>query len=419
MASAPESVASWLSEKGRKSRWGGDADDALEMNLLARNERLIDLALAENGLSEEVLRSLFQRDDEIIRAAVLSNTRALNQNFGIRYWTFATENNDLSWMASLSKVEAEALFANPALPDHFVADFFEQKGVWEELSEDQRVSAASKIIDTLSDRPERDDFNDGWADYSYSKVFDAAWTFSRSAPVTLKWAYLLGELYSKLAPYAFSKFNALETAERWHPQNDEDQQFEREKDDNASGYLSTFQRVRFGLSRLAAESSHGKKDKRETILGSDDVAIRCGGYLALNFQPEEIEAAVEKDGKLACRYLIGNESIWTKNATRETLREACRSVSKDDDYIVSQSFDFSRQDDRMRERHPEWFVDEEDPLFPDDKPLTESSIGEMTDRLAASTPMINLKAFIEAQSRVDTFRFWVIVVALAVVAFQL
>ncbi|MGB3794948.1 MAG: hypothetical protein WA957_01430, partial [Alteraurantiacibacter sp.] len=250
--SAPESVASWLSEQGRTSRLGGDADDALEINLLARNDRLIDISLAENGLSEEVLRRLFRRDDEIIRAAVLGNERFLNDSFGLRYWTFATENDDLAWMASLTKVEAEALFSNRSLPDHFVADFFEQKSVWEELSEDQRVSAASSIIATLSDRPERDDFYDGWADYSYSKVFDAAWTFSRSAPITFGWAYLLGKLYSTLAPRTFSEFDPIEVAERWHQQNDEDKQLDREKDDNDRGYLSTFQRVRCGLSRLAA-----------------------------------------------------------------------------------------------------------------------------------------------------------------------
>lgn len=419
MASAPESVASWLSEKGRKSRWGGDEDDALEMNLLARNDRLIDIALAENGLSEEVLRNLFRRDDEITRAAVLGNERFLRDSFGLGYWTFATENDDLAWMASLTKVEAEALFTNRALPDHFVADFFEQNGVWEELSEDQRVSAASNIIATLSDRPARDDFYDGWADYSYSKVFDAAWTFSRSAPVSLKWAYLLGKLYSTLATRVFSKFDPIEAAERWQAHNNEDKQLDREKDDNERGYLGTFQRVRCGLSRLAADRSYGESGQRTAILASEDVAIRCGGYLVFGFQPEEIDAAVAKDGKLACHHLIQNENIWKKNATREALCEACRSASEGDDYVMSQSLDFYRQDDRIREIHPEWFVDEDEPIFSADKPVAESSIGEITEQLAASTHITSMQAFIKAQSNVAAIRFWVLLAALAVIAFKL
>ena len=420
LASAPETAAAWLAKPGRDLRWGGDADDMLELKLLIRNESLIDLALAEHGLSNEVLRQLFDRGNEVLRAAVLSNQRFLKSSFGVRYWTFAAEEDDFSWMAELSDVEAEALFANPSLPDHFVAEFFEQKGVWEKLNDDQRLRAASYIIQTLSKRPTRDDFQDGWADYSYSEVFDKAWTFSRLAPVSLKWAYQLGELYSHLAPSAFSKFDALQTADRWQAPEGEQKELDRELKDNKMGYLGSFQRVRCGLARLAAERSYEKIDQRAAILKNDDVAIRCGGYLVFRFSADEIKAFCKMDGKLACLHLVGNDNVWKKQESRSALQEACRVASKGDDSVMSASLDFRNREKKLRELHPEWFKDEDrldDGI--DDKPLTESSIGEMTDRIAGSHAFTSLKTFIEAQAKAEAVRFWIIVIILAIIAIRL
>jgi hypothetical protein len=61
MASSPDTVASWLTKAGKHSSWTNDADAAFELNLLARNEGLIDLAVAEHGLSAEALGQFFRR----------------------------------------------------------------------------------------------------------------------------------------------------------------------------------------------------------------------------------------------------------------------------------------------------------------------------------------------------------------------
>lgn len=419
LASAPETVAAWLAKPGRVSRWTGDADDELELKLLARNDRLIDLALSEHSLTEEVLRQLFGRDDEVLRAAVLSNRRFLEGSLGARYWTFVNDNDDLSWMAELSDLEVEALFSNPSLPDHFVSDFFEQKGVWEILNDDQRIRAASNVIRTLSNRPIRDDFSDGWADYSYSKVFDSAWTFSSLAPVNLKWAHLLGRLYSRLKPDTFSSFDPLQTAKRWRTTDKKEQELDREKEDNKNGYLGTFQSVRCGLARLAAHSSRRVPEQRDAILQSQDVAVRCAGYLAFDFSAQNIEAAVELDGKLACSHLIQNEQIWKKQETRSVLEEACRIASKGEDYLIALSRYFDRQEDEMREMHPDWF--KEDDGFGDefnDKPLIESSIGEVSASFADSPAFTSIKEIIDAKAKAESTRFWIILLILAVIAFR-
>lgn len=413
LVSSPEVVAAWLAELGNDSPWGGMADDLLELNLLNREDRLIDLALAEYALSTVVLRDLFERKDEIIRAAVLCNQRVHKMSLGVNYWTFASDKFDFSWMAALSNVEAEALFANPSLPDHFVADFFEQKGVWNDLNDDQRIAAASNIIETLHKRQSRDEFTDGWAHYSHSNVFNAAWKFSGVAPVNRTWAYLLQRLYSTLVPEVFSKFDPIQTAERWRERDEEYKEY------NEYGNLGDFQGVRCGLARLAAHKSSGLSGARESILSNEDVAIRCGGYLVFGFSVDEIKAATELDTKLACRHLIRNENVWKNADLRWTLDRACQKESKGDDYIVSLRREFGEQEDKMRILRPDWFYDDDPTVYREDKLLSESKIGELFEFIVGSSHFNSVKSSIAAKEKNDIIRFWILLIVLSFVLYRL
>jgi hypothetical protein len=389
LASAPDTVAAWLEKSGEVSWWAKEADAELELNLLARNERLIDLALAEHGLSPEVLGQLFRRDDEIIRAAVLSNQRSLSssKHYGswFNHWKFLSDDLEPSWIAHLSNVEAEALFANGSLPDAFIADFFEQKDVWEALNDDQRLSAAHRIIETLKARQPVANGFDSWRDDRRSAMIDAAWRFSAKAPVDVFWAFALSKLYSFLPPRTILNFDPLQVTERWHVEDPDISELEGENRDIEYGYLSIVPSVRFGLARLA---SHSFKN-RELILKNEDVAIRCGGYAALSLSVAEMEAAFATDGKLACNYLIENEKLWKYKKLRSALENICRKASQDEDYIVSQMADFIREEIRLRELHPNWF-----------------SNGLLT-------------SLVKIQAKEKTWGFWIIIAFLTVILIKI
>lgn len=420
LASAPDTVATWLAKLGETSSWGENADVALELNLLARNERLIDLALAEYGLSQEVLHQLFHRDDEVIRAAILSNQRLLKSKtrlgFWVEYWQFVNKGPDVSWMAGLSLVEAQALFTNRSLPDAFIADFFEQKSPWEVLNDDQRLSAANGIIETLKERQISQVSSNSRTFFRGSLAGNAAWKFASIAPVDVFWAEALGELYSWLTPTTISYSDALQVAERWNLQDTDKCELERERQRNKYGYLSVYQSVRCALARLASQ----KLSRGRLILENEDVAIRCGGYSALSLSVAEMEAAFATDGKMACNCLIQNEKVWRYEGLRSALEEICRRASEDEDYIVSQTANFNREEIRLRELHPNWFGDDISvSTVNDSKAVVESSVREMTQAIVRSREFVALTNLLKIQAKEKAWGFWVIIAFLAIILFKI
>jgi hypothetical protein len=150
------------------------------------------------------------------------------------------------------------------------------------------------------------------------------------------------------------------------------------------------------------------------------MAIRCGAYLVAHLSAEQVDAACKKDKNLACHYLIPNEHIWRKGETRDILEEACEKASKGEEWIISVFHGFHRQRDLMTEAHPDWFEEKNwqgDEVA--EKPLTESSVGEIVEQIATSPAFIALTAKVEATSKESTYRFWVLVAILVVIAFQL
>jgi hypothetical protein len=388
--------------------------------LLARNERLIDLALAEYGLAQEVLHQLFHRDDEVVRAAILSNQRLLKSKteFGlwVEYWQFVSEGPDVSWMAGLSLVEAQALFTNRSLPDAFIADFFEQKSPWEVLNDDQRLSAANGIIETLRERQISQVSSNSRTFFRGSVAGNAAWKFASIAPVDVFWAYALSELYSFLTPDTIFNFDPLQVSERWHVQDTDKSELEGQRQDNENGYLSPYQGVRCGLARLASR----KLGSAGEILTNEDVAIRCGGYSALSLSVAAMEAAFATDGNLACNYLIQNEKVWRYEGLRSALEEICRRASEDEDYIVLQTANFNREEIRLRELHPNWFGDDISvSTVNDSKALVESSVREMTQAIVRSREFVALTSLLKIQAKEKAWGFWVIIAFLAIILFKI
>lgn len=151
-----------------------------------------------------------------------------------------------------------------------------------------------------------------------------------------------------------------------------------------------------------------------------DLAIRCGAYLVGHLSAEQVNAACKNDGKLACSHLIENEHVWKNVETRDILEEACKKSSKGQDWVISLSHYFYRQRDRMIEAHPDWYKEDE---WTDDevkeKPLTESSIGELVDRVTSSDSFTALAKSIERMQTTASTRFWVLIAILAVIAFKI
>ncbi len=420
LASSPETVANWLRDH---NRWSATdpADDCLEANLLARKHRLIDLALARYGQCDEVLRTLFSRDDEILRTATLSNENVYRSS-SYQIAPFLDPHHEhgddgLSWVSALSELELKALFSNPALPPFPIREFFEMKGVWQVLSEGQRKSAAWCISRNMMQWADRFSVWDAstWEGRRLDAV-RAAWELADKIEMTPPWPALLGRLYAELDCPRFVKTDPLQMAARWTDPDDQ----EKSKEENAQGYLTTFQEVRCGLGRLAAANDGYGKEVLSAIIAHDDIAIRCAAYLVGNLSAEQVKAACEKDELLACSYLIKNEDVWKRYETRDLLEEACEKFSKGQDWVVSLSYHFHRQRGIMSKAYPGWFKqnawsDDE----ADKKLVTASSIGELVERVTSSEAFIVMGKSIERMQATASKRFWVLIAILAVIAFKM
>lgn len=386
MASAPEVVADYLRARAARHkahRTLNEGDATLEMALLSRNHALIDIALAQYCYYWDTARSLFFKECEscALKIAVLAN-----QVIGGRHSDFQPNElfaNDSSllgnYLAQATDEEFYALFENPSLDDSFLRDFLEGRACWLALTEAQQQLAIDAL--TRNERMKaayRSKTMDGYAEYSYGAVFDAAWRLAGNVPVTNKWASRLQWLYEKLQPDAFSVENPLEQATRWIATEPAD--IESEGRDVAYGFLSSYQGVRKGLARLALAKNSALN---ATFLVSDDVAFRAAAYSDAYLSVEDIKAAFDKDGKLAFEHFLDNQQIWRKEPTRQALREIAWAIVDADshsDLLPANIFNDYRE--RHAKANPEWFKDDEEfAPKPDQIGATQADLEQLSVRL--------------------------------------
>lgn len=365
MAMSPEAVVEFMRRRAGQSKdeaRNDPVDEDAEKALLSRKAPLIDLALARYGRHMEVVSVLFQAapPGSPVRLACLSN-KSLGHEILLSFpvGLLGRERGPMvEWLASASDNELVALFENPTLSDSFLRDLLERSREWESIDDDRLCRFVSILHTNPRMRtPRDDDYMDGYAEYSYGSVFNAAWKLAETAPVTEEWAFSLGWLFEQLETDAFSITDPLALAARWHVAPDDTEANERQAKDHAIGYLGNMERVRKGLARLAVSKDHKLLAK---LLSSDDVAFRAAAYSAGSLSAEQLLAGYERDGELALTEAIRNMHLWRTQATRQALHDVAWGVVNNDkhaDLMAANQYNWMEKD--VRKKHPTWFVDEE------------------------------------------------------------
>lgn len=394
LASAPQQVVEFLEKRAAKldnSRFDLDADEELEHGLLGRSDPLANLALAKYGFCPSVVRKLFEISEgtdgysRAVRFAVLSN-QCITSGLLTPFPECLFETKELvgPWLASTSIDEIYVLFENPSLATSFLRDFLEGGTNWQAVDEERRLAAITALSKNKRMKTPYDDrVMDGYAEYSHSAVFNAAWKLAETAPVTEEWAARLSWLYHGLQRDAFSIKDPLILAQRWFPDPLDAEAQERERDHVKSGHLSLYQGVREGLATLALK--HSSALLPQLLLKSEDVALRCAAYAAGTLTPTQIAAAYEQDSELAFRESVHNPNIWRTTATREALRNIAWAVVNDDqhsDMFAANLFNDIKED--MARKHPDWFAEEDyKPEIEDgDEPATKEDLQRATEAMA-------------------------------------
>ena len=421
MVSSPEHVYRWLEARAAKAsedrRFLHEGDEELERALLARNAPLIDLGLARFGLQPAIAKQLFARAESAdvnqltharaLRMAVLSNQALSKNSWDLPAVVIDGGDDDLArWIATAEHTEIAALFENPTVDDSFLRDFLEGKKTWEAMDEERRLQAVCALTKNERTRTPYDDrfFMDGWADYSYHSVFNAAWQLAETVPTQLVWAHALSSLYDRLVRKASSVENPLDVAERWYADPTDVKLVERESSANQSGYLGPYQNVRKGLAMLAlAQDSAIGND----LMASDDIALRAGAYASMAMSPEQIVAAYQRDGEIAVNCAVYNLEVWHKPETRQALRGISWQAVHDDQHADLMAANiFNTVEERMKKEHPDWFKDEGYEMEISDQPSSKSDIARAVESLD------QLKMRIDAADRRLGWVFWLSLIAM-------
>lgn len=366
MAMSPEAVTKFLKRRAEQPYWdelNDPVDEDVEKALHSRDDPLISLALARYGRHMEVVSEIFQAASpgSSIRLACLSN-RALGHGIFLSFpvGLFGRDPRRMAeWLLSASEDELGALFENPNLSDSFLRDLLERSKGWESINDDKLVIFVFFLHRNLRMRtPREDDRMDGYDEYSYSSVFNAAWKLAETAPPTNDWASVLGELYEQLEPEAFSIKQPLALATRWCINPGVGEANEQLTKALAFGHLSHKERVRKGLARLAL---HQNYQLLAELLSSDDIALRAAAYAAGKLNVGQLLAGYEKDRDLAYNEAIRNLALWRQQPTRQALHDIawdCVDHDKHSDLHAANLYNWMEKD--MRKKHPDWFTDKED-----------------------------------------------------------
>lgn len=428
MASSPREVFDFYkdrSENNDKYRWDGLVDEDTDATLWTRGEPLINLAIAQYGSNKEIAKQILKGDSEPLRWALLKNWSGGRIFDDFPACLFEDDAALAAFMNTCPKSELVAMFANPGIADSFISDLFEGKKIWNELDEDRQQFIVRSFAQNPRACTERDDsFMDGYAEYSYNKVFAAGWSLCAKVTPSKHWAIVLSELTDKLLDegFPFKDEEIMEVISRWYPSDEDVAESKYDSEDHykeSSGYLSTWQSVRQNLVKLIAESS-----KHGNLAENPDIAIRCGYYRYGRLNNDQMKAAFDKDGAAAWQAMCSNARLWTNKEKRQVLHDiAWAADSLDGRSNLDNANQYNAFYDRFKAQYPAMFKDEDDEDFessaPDDEdlPATKGYVFQLADTLQA-TNLAN-QARLERLEKLLTNITWVGLIAFAFIAYKL
>jgi hypothetical protein len=340
LSSPPGMVAEWLQTNWKQPEPGIDSDGwrtddsgrrLIEYLLVRRREPLIDHALARYGYSTPAIQRVYNRGDVSTRYAAVQNPRggaALNQAQEI--------------LRTGKRSLVTALLQNPNLSSDFLEQLLRRKGRFSDIPDTRFILilytlAGNKRLSKPYDGP-----FDGWAEYKYNQVFDAAWDLTRAAPTDQKWAAVLSSLLCRAnRPPGFKDLEG--TIERWRI----DEPIEEPKWHLRSNS--------FILRSYIADFSRADDD----LLRSSDPALRMSFYRRFSpWQYKDWPDYLTRDGEEFVNAALENFELWRSPTKRERLERVCWDCP-DPHHAMDAPNSFRSAQRGYRKRFPAWFSEDE------------------------------------------------------------
>lgn len=372
MASSPERVFDYFKERASTPDldiFKLETDYNLEVELLSRDEPLINMALARYALYSDVATKLFKRfysvgdrDSIAVTLGVLSNQVVSvfhYSNADFPQYLFDSKEKLSEWINKAKDYEIDALFKNPNLGGGFLSQFLKGNECWQQLSDDRQLD----IVISLSKNPRLAAHYVWPADppgnQDYIRVFNAAWELANSAPRTFFWALRLSELYEQMLKSG-TRANITISHPRWYP-NKEDVDFaefmKEEAESNLHGQLSAFQKLRktlIGSQGISIQTILGSKGvhKKCKFLESDDLATRCAVYSYGDLNSEQLHDAFKRDAALAFHQMLDNPLLWFAPTTKQTMHDISRCQEVKEKHGLLWAGRYDNKEKEMDKRYP-------------------------------------------------------------------
>jgi hypothetical protein len=330
--SSPESVYQALEEYGaylQDRPYSGDK--SLEQILAARADRLIDLALARNASSSDLVAQLYARAragtedadyDRAVRLACLSNRIAVSvltshelngtsEQAGNELRRLATEGDADELTLLLRNPESHVLFEGLyARKAPFLADISDER--WRQL-------VASSIGNPSLNR---DESSIEGPDLSAWRMHKALFTLLTLAPAEPQWVLTLHSLLLEVNPARVrapdSEQAALDTLTRWHGVTVMRAVGNREH----NGYYTPLPLAEEFRCLIAALYGRIFANDKSTCIGkpdAQDVALRCAYYGCEEMEVAAMKAARNKDGDIFSFAALFNNSLLLNKECRAEL----------------------------------------------------------------------------------------------------
>lgn len=332
--SSPDVVFAALEEYGAAWRAEGVfssvVDEKLEKALLKRADKLIDLGLARNAETKDVLGILYKRSlagtgdaqyDKAIRLACLANQQAAA--FGSYDSALAGFDGELRRLVlEGDDDEVRALLGNPRRR-YALEMLFARKGHLEGIPDDQwlrgvRATHGNPALNT-------DGSNEHGPDLACWSLHDALWQLVKTAPNTEAWLRAIEPILFSLDPHVArrpkSAAEVIEALERWRAVKVS--RFGKPEEESVSDVTGLTDTMEF-CCLVAALYGSVYEDKQVRCIGaldSPDLLLRCAHYGHQPMSREQMAAAKEKDGAAYQLAALCNDSLYLSADKREQLED--------------------------------------------------------------------------------------------------
>lgn len=333
LVASPEHVyADLINNRSGREGWEGHSDlDELDALLLARNDPLITLAVAETTRDDDLLRGIYGNllSDTLpfpadatyktgLRIACLSNS----SEKGMRL----DDPSNLIGAPELQRIvttghsaEVNALLRNPSF-NKLIPQVLERKGVFGTI-DDSRWCSLVRVV-SMSDRLTADNSSEGGPDLHAWDIQRAIVRFACNVPVSEVGARTLRALLQRFHDHAFAESKSQHEAlfSRWEA-------WDYQRKERESGWPEDLKTEVIALLGAIVYAYRTKDDKGKfgsvnvASLNSNKLSERCGYYSIMQLNTKQMEAAYDRDHEWFVESAIRNDGVMYDSAKRTFIEE--------------------------------------------------------------------------------------------------